>query len=129
MMLERLAFVQSLHGHGGANQTHLYDGGIWKISRSQFDELKSNLDETTIENVFNKFRVDLVRLSYDDLNRPFYSGLVQALYLKHLTGTKFEQIPSDLNAQAEIFAKFIKQGNYTHNYELYKSRSQMLESG
>jgi hypothetical protein len=130
LMLQRLAYVQSLHGHGKlANDTHVYDGGIWRITRDQFDELKQGLDETTVEDVFIQYRVDLARLGYEDLNRPFYSGLVQALYLKHLTGKKFEYLPSELNAQAELFAKFIRTDNYTYNRELYKSRVQMLQSG
>ena len=104
--LRRIAYVESLFGQHRNTYRTGYNGGIWQVDLVGFKLTQINrVNHTTEkmkkihEKILEKFEIDWMKVTWNDLRKPFYSGLAARIFL----ADKPDAIPDDLQDQAKYW--------------------------
>ncbi|XP_062602671.1 mucin-5AC-like [Saccostrea cucullata] len=82
-------------------------GGIWKVDEEMFNYTQSGTPilQNIYRDVFNKLFVVWKGITWKELNKPLFSGLAAAIYLKAKTN---ETIPLSKPGQAKFWKKYFR---------------------
>ena len=116
-LLRRIAYVESQDGTG-SDAHGSFNGGIWAVDEGKFQALLTapelTADRTAIRQVLG---IDWTHVTWNDLRKPFYSGLAARLFLSYLELTATTNIPlaGDVVGQARFWFDYYysKSGNIT----------------
>ncbi|XP_071097398.1 collagen alpha-6(VI) chain-like [Haliotis cracherodii] len=81
LFLRRIAYVESKDGASSKTYRDGYNGGIWQVDETMFNETKTKLGKSFYATVTNKLGIDWSNVTWSDLRKPLYSGLAAAMYL------------------------------------------------
>jgi uncharacterized protein YegL len=117
----RFARVASGDGNNQNTFRNGYHGGIWQLDEDMFISTKTNTTVTSplwiaIKRVFG---IDWPTVRWSDLTKPLHCALAARLFI-HSRG---EEIPRDVDRQAEFYVRHCKGGNRAEDF---KSRSREL---
>ena len=102
--LRRIAFVESNDGSSNETYRENYHGGIWQVNEDLFNETQDTSMYPELVLLYDAidltFAIDWRLAMWEDLHKPFYSGLAARLFLS----TIGEDIPSS--------SDYFGQGNY-----------------
>ncbi|KAM7430895.1 hypothetical protein ABFA07_018452 [Porites harrisoni] len=99
----RVAWVESKYGEDPNTYRSGYYGGIWQVDEVGYREtviqtgLKKYWDQ-----IKAKLGIDWTQTSWQDLEKPLYSGLASRLFLARLS----PPIPTDLPSQAQYWKTY-----------------------
>ena len=107
-LLRRIAYAETRDGVDIATYRSGYDGGIWQVDELVF--LLTQANSTSPElfplltNIQELTGLDWLTLSWNELRRPFFSGMAASIYLAVLP----EEIPGpgDIEGQARYWKQF-----------------------
>ncbi|XP_067662568.1 collagen alpha-1(XII) chain-like [Haliotis asinina] len=81
LFFRRLAYVESKDGASNETYRKGYDGGIWQVDETMFNETKTKMGKSFYATVTQKLGIDWSNVTWSDLRKPLYSGLAAAMYL------------------------------------------------
>ena len=105
-LLRRIAYVENHDGTGRATQSLSSRGGIWAVEEAGFQELALAVELSTIRDGIRRvFLIDWALVTWNDLPKPFYSGLAARLFLSYLelSGTAGIPLAGDIQSQAQFW--------------------------
>ena len=83
VFMRNMAFVETMDGTAYPNGN--MDGGIWKLSRSKFQQTQQHTDFPRVfDAIRREFGIEWRSLDYGELEKPLYSGLAVRLYLVYI---------------------------------------------
>lgn len=83
IFMRRMAYVETRDGTEYSQGNS--EGGIWKISRTKFEQTQRLSDSAEVYAAITTYLgLDWRRLDYGELTKPLYSGLAVRLYLMHI---------------------------------------------
>ena len=93
VFLRNMAYVETADGTAFPQENA--DGGIWKITAMQFQRTKDQeITSSIYDNIMAYLGQDWRDVDYQDLEKPFYSGLAARLYLTYVAN--YTVIPPSL---------------------------------
>ncbi|KAJ7349516.1 hypothetical protein OS493_038869, partial [Desmophyllum pertusum] len=101
--LSRVAWVESKYGEDPGTYRSGYHGGIWQVDKIGYREtvtqqgLKKYWDK-----IDAKLGIDWTETTWEDLEKPLYSGLAARLFLARISAP----IPTDLPPQAQYWKTY-----------------------
>jgi len=96
LFLKRLAFVNSNYGTTADTYRPGYDGGIWQVDLSQYDETLVGVSSNDIQAAFG---IDWLASNWTDLRKPLFSGIAMMLLIEKRTVS----VPKTILAQAWMY--------------------------
>lgn len=110
VFLRNMAYVETRDGRDLPQGAIAIDGGIWKITRMQFQQTKEL--SSRHHHVYRAIAASLGQewrdLEYRDLEKPLYSGLAARLYLTYVA-TTYSIIPPTAR-QGQFWSEKFKGG-------------------
>jgi receptor-type tyrosine-protein phosphatase Q len=107
-LLERTAFVESMHGKHPNTYRDGYHGGIWQVDEIGFKDTQDVRSHPGLTAKFAKierdFGIDWSKVKYEDLRKPLYSAIAARLKYSNVESA----IPpsNQLYKQAEYWKKY-----------------------
>jgi hypothetical protein len=107
-LLRRIAYVETRDGVDIATYRPGYDGGIWQVDELIFLLTQANSTSPKLFPLLEELQVltglDWLTLSWNELRRPFFSGMAASIYLAVLP----VEIPGpgDIEGQARLWKQF-----------------------
>ena len=107
-LLRRIAYAETRDGVDIATYRPGYDGGIWQVDEIVFLLTQANSTSPELFPLLMEIRdltdLDWLTLSWNELRRPFFSGMAASIYLAVLP----EEIPGpgDIDGQARYWKQF-----------------------
>ena len=102
---ERVVCIESNNGNHPNTYREGYHGGIWQVDEVGYEATKDISSHPDLvekhRKIKEKFGIDWMKTSWEDLRKPFYSGLAARLYLSNIP----EAIPADVEEQAKYWKK------------------------
>ena len=84
-LLRRIAYVESLDGQVTRTYREGYDGGIWQVNQVAFLDTQNLSAHPGLDSLYGNiqtyFDIDWQYVTWEDLRKPFYSGLAARIYL------------------------------------------------
>lgn len=119
--MRRTAYVVSQFG-----ESQTQSGGIWQLSRLAFQDTQDTYSHRRLpskyERLYETFKIDWLSVTYDDLEKPFYSALAARLYLSNDP----KQVPQGLYEQAKYWKFNYMKGAGPH-VDYFIERVKILE--
>jgi len=109
LFLKRLAYVNSKYGASADTYRSGYDGGIWQVDSSQYDETLQGL--TFNDPINDAFGIDWSVSTWSDLRKPLYSGIAMMLLIE----LRSTSVPKTILEQGQFYESALNgdQSNYT----------------
>ncbi|XP_070175722.1 uncharacterized protein [Littorina saxatilis] len=126
LLLRRLAYVESRDGTDSHTFRSGFFGGIWQVTQTMYDQTKASsyLQQMRAE-ILSHLMIEWQSTSWQDLQKPLYSGLAAALYIEDTLRTKPH--PVGIAAQQNYWAQVYHQGSLPA--ESFASLAELMESG
>ena len=102
--VRRIAWIESKDGLDNGTYRKDYHGGIWQVDKSLFLVTQNTSIPILIDKhklVKKRFDTDWMKIHWEDLRIPLWSGLAVCLYMCTIE----EEIPSSISKQAEHWNK------------------------
>lgn len=107
-LLRRVAFAETRDGIDLDTYREGYNGGIWQVDESIFDETQNSANHPELTDIYNRvlgaFGVNwTAEVQWIDLRRPFFSALAARIYFEIVE----EDIPNigDLEGQGQFWKR------------------------
>ena len=128
--LRRVAYVESKDGTDSNTYrvVHEYYGGIWQVDEIAFRDTQNTESHPGLvkkyEKIKDEFGIDWKTVTWQDLEKPFYSALAARLYLSNIE----ETIPSssEIEAQAQYWKTYYNTENGTGEVQRFVTDVMML---
>lgn len=119
LFLKRLAFVNSHYGTNPDTYRSQYDGGIWQVDLSHFQQTVG----TSLKNSINaSFGIDWSTVAWNDLRKPLFSGIAMMLYIERHTLS----VPKTILSQGAFYATKLSGSESSYNASVSMMRSDCL---
>jgi len=111
LFLKRLAYVNSNYGTSADTYRSGYDGGIWQVDLSQYEE---TLSGTSFNDIEAAFGIKWTSTTWSDLRKPLFSGIGMMLLIELHSSSEPKTIleqakfyESELNGDESMFTDLV----------------------
>ena len=122
--MQRVACMESNYGTDPNTYRPNYHGGIWQVDKIGFDDTQNVASHPGLKGKFEKIQtatgISWQDTSWDDLQKPMYSGIAARLYVSNIPAP----IPTDVRGQAEYWKKYYNTEKGKGTVEDFISRCQ-----
>ena len=129
-LLRRIAYVENRDGTGRGAQSLSCRGGIWAVEKGRFKELALAVELSAIrDDIRRVFLIDWALVAWNDLLKPFYSGLAARLILFYLelSGTAGIPLAGDIQNQAQFWFREYHSGRGNVTVEQFVMEVNILD--
>lgn len=129
-LLRRIAYVET---RDGTKSNSSQRGGIWAIDNGKLDIVRTSAElQEKRSATRDKFGIEWSEMTWKDLRKPLYAGLVARLYLLYLESTsRVIPLAGDVRSQAQFWFDYYYSnvGNLTVEYFILEVKTLDTEEG
>ena len=128
-LLRRIAYVESKDGEDPNTYREGYFGGIWQVDQVAFEDTQDTSSHPALINKYaaieKDFGINWSQVAWEELQKPFFSGLAARLYLSNIPNTI--PLAGDIAGQAAYWKTYYNTGEGAGTQERFIDDVSSLE--